>query len=285
MRAVVDDRPLLQLNGGRPDRIVRCSRWALGCIARRGGRRAHRPGADPRADHAHAARRQRLRRGRGRSAAQPAAHLPRRAHPRPRRVVRSSTIPRPASIGSFQLSNLPLACVADRAAGRRSCSSPRTGCGRPGSHRSREHWRHAHHALARPRRRRRGPRRVAGIALLLQPADRLTSWSTASSSPLVALSLVPLTGYAGQISLAQITFAGIGGGRHAPWSGPTGSRSARSSRSRVTAVVGAPRRPAGAPPPGHLPGARHRRVRHPHVPAGVHSSRRSCPATTGRCRR
>lgn len=51
---------------------------------------------------------------------------------------------------------------------------------------------------------------VVGTALLLEPTYQLLLVDGLFFA-LVAMSLVPLTGYAGQISLAQITFAGVGG--------------------------------------------------------------------------
>ncbi len=51
---------------------------------------------------------------------------------------------------------------------------------------------------------------AVGVALLLNPTRQLLLVDGLFFA-LVSLSLVPLTGYAGQISLAQITFAGIGG--------------------------------------------------------------------------
>ncbi|MCC6226868.1 MAG: ABC transporter permease [Microthrixaceae bacterium] len=51
---------------------------------------------------------------------------------------------------------------------------------------------------------------VVAVALLLAPTYQLLLVD-ALFFALVALSLVPLTGYAGQISLAQVTFAGVGG--------------------------------------------------------------------------
>ena len=72
MRAVVDDRSLVLLNGGRPDRASMSS-WAVGSSLAVAGRHPDRalPAAVGRA--ADPARRQRLRGGRHRQAAQPAA--------------------------------------------------------------------------------------------------------------------------------------------------------------------------------------------------------------------
>ena len=86
-------------------------------VARRGGRRAHRTGPEPRADHADAARRHCLLGCRGRSAPEPAAHLPRRAHRRPGRVVAVDRSPtrRPSGRSALEAHHR---LVADRAPGR-----------------------------------------------------------------------------------------------------------------------------------------------------------------------
>jgi branched-chain amino acid transport system permease protein len=76
-----------------------------------------------------------------------------------------------------------------------------------------------------------------GIVQLIQPVNQLFIRDGLFIA-IVALSLVPLTGFAGQISLAQMTFAGLGGvlagvmGAHlSPWGAIVGVA--------VTAVVGA----------------------------------------------
>jgi branched-chain amino acid transport system permease protein len=56
------------------------------------------------------------------------------------------------------------------------------------------------------------------LAMALSPKD-LVSWSRCLIFALLMLSLVPLTGYGGQISLAVITFAGLGGFAAAQWGG------------------------------------------------------------------
>jgi len=87
-------------------------------------------------------------------------------------------------------------------------------------------------------RRTRRPPTVAGTAIgmalvfLLVMAltthmapDNLNRWTLAAITALIMLSLVPLTGWTGQVSLAQITFAGVGafamsrvaGHSGAPW--------------------------------------------------------------------
>lgn len=57
---------------------------------------------------------------------------------------------------------------------------------------------------------------IAGIGLLMAPAD-LSAVTIGFYMTVVTLSLVPLTGYAGQISLAQLTFTGIGAVTMAAW--------------------------------------------------------------------
>lgn len=57
---------------------------------------------------------------------------------------------------------------------------------------------------------------IAAIGALMAPAD-LNKLTTGFFMTIVTLSLVPLTGYAGQISLAQLTFTGIGAVTMAGW--------------------------------------------------------------------
>ena len=74
-------------------------------------------------------------------------------------------------------------------------------------------------------------------ALTLSNADAV-SWGKALGYAMIMLSLVPLTGYAGQISLAQMSFAGIGAYAVAQWGGggnPLGVIAA----AVLTALVGA----------------------------------------------
>ncbi len=90
------------------------------------------------------------------------------------------------------------------------------------------------HGVSRPRSPARPPSQVnaiwggialvlvaAGIGSLLSGPD-LNLVSKGVGFALITLSLVPLTGYAGQISLAQMTFTGIGALAMATW-GATGS--------------------------------------------------------------
>lgn len=51
---------------------------------------------------------------------------------------------------------------------------------------------------------------VAGFLSLILDTSGLLSWGKAFAFALIMLSLVPLTGYGGQISLAQMAFAGLG---------------------------------------------------------------------------
>ena len=100
MRAVVDDQPLLQLNGGRPDRA---SLLLVGhrLLARRA--RRHPDHADPgrlaQRQPAHAARHQRVRRRDVRPPAQPSADVRRRARPRPRSTATSTSTSRTTGRG------------------------------------------------------------------------------------------------------------------------------------------------------------------------------------------
>lgn len=57
---------------------------------------------------------------------------------------------------------------------------------------------------------------IAGMGALMAPSD-LNRVTTGFFMTIVTLSLVPLTGYAGQISLAQLTFTGIGAVTMAAW--------------------------------------------------------------------
>ncbi len=59
---------------------------------------------------------------------------------------------------------------------------------------------------------------TALLTLVLDPKNML-SWSRGFALGLIMLSLVPLTGYGGQISLAQISFAGLGAYAVAQWGG------------------------------------------------------------------
>ena len=80
---------------------------------------------------------------------------------------------------------------------------------------------------------------VSILAMLLQPAD-LVSWSKCLIFALLMLSLVPLTGYGGQISLAVITFAGLGGYAAAQWGGVFGLVMAMVIAGAVGALVALP---------------------------------------------
>ena len=81
---------------------------------------------------------------------------------------------------------------------------------------------------------------VAAAAVLpeLVSAKALTSVGYGLALGIVALSLIPLTGYAGQISLAPLAFAGIGAGVMATW-GSDGNPAVLLLVVAVCAVVGA----------------------------------------------
>ncbi len=57
---------------------------------------------------------------------------------------------------------------------------------------------------------------VALVSLVMGGDDRIT-WSKGLALAIIMLSLVPLTGYGGQISLAQMSFAGLGAYAVATW--------------------------------------------------------------------
>jgi branched-chain amino acid transport system permease protein len=78
---------------------------------------------------------------------------------------------------------------------------------------------------------------MAAIGSLVSPAD-LVLLTKGAGFALVTLSLVPLTGYAGQISLAQMTFVGIGAVAMAAW-GANGSPIAVVASIALCAVIGA----------------------------------------------
>jgi branched-chain amino acid transport system permease protein len=78
---------------------------------------------------------------------------------------------------------------------------------------------------------------LAAIGSLVSPAD-LVLLTKGAGFALVTLSLVPLTGYAGQISLAQMTFVGIGAVAMAAW-GANGSPLAVVASIALCAVIGA----------------------------------------------
>ena len=105
------------------------------------------------------------------------------------------------------------------------------------------------HGIARPRSPMRLPSQsmalwggaalvlvTAGIGMMLAPSD-LNLVTKGFGFALITLSLVPLTGYAGQISLAQLTFTGIGAVAMATW-GATGSPIGVLISILVCAVVG-----------------------------------------------
>jgi len=77
---------------------------------------------------------------------------------------------------------------------------------------------------------------VAGLGSLMSLTD-LNLVTTGFYLAIVTLSLVPLTGYAGQISLAQLTFTGIGAVAMATW-GANGSLLGVAIAVAVCAVVG-----------------------------------------------
>jgi branched-chain amino acid transport system permease protein len=206
MRAVVDDRSLLQLNGGRPA-LVSMFSWALGAAlaAIAGILIAPIQNLEPitltllivTAFSAAAV---------GRLRSLPLTFLGALIVGLGEAYLK--LIPDSAIIGSFQLSKLatafsPIVLLAA------IVFLPQPKLRVSGQHARREHWKVPSMKSAAIG----GAALVVtalGITLLLQPVDRLLVVDGLFFA-LVALSLVPLTGYAGQISLAQVTFAGVGG--------------------------------------------------------------------------
>jgi branched-chain amino acid transport system permease protein len=78
---------------------------------------------------------------------------------------------------------------------------------------------------------------AAAVAALLD-ASELLSWGKALAFAVIMLSLVPLTGYGGQISLAQMSFAGLGAFAMAIW-GSDGNPLGLLAAFVLPAVVGA----------------------------------------------
>ena len=200
MRAAVDDRSLSTLNGARPDRISMLA-WAIGTSLAALGGILIAPGLALDAASLSLADRQRLRRRDLRPAAQPAADLPRGDRRRAHR--------------GLPLGVPPAEPVPPRPPHREPCDHP---LHRPA--------RAAQPAPARPPTRSReffpmpsvrGGLTFAGamvafgvvLATTLSTPDQFV-YGKIFSIGIVALSLVPLVGFAGQISLCQLSFAGIG---------------------------------------------------------------------------
>ncbi len=233
MRAVVDDRSLLQLNGGRPARTAMMS-WAIGAgLAAISGvlLAAEQPPSAVTLTflvvNAYAAAVV------GRLRSLPGAFIG--------AVIlglaisyTSAYLPTGATIGSFSLNGLPRAVpaimlfiviVAQPEARLRAHSVSRT------------------RRIAVPSQRSA----LIGGAVLVIVAAAVGSMIAGPDLPLVSkalwfalitVSLVPLTGYAGQISLAQLTFTGIGAVAMATW-GANGSPLAVALSIALCAVVGA----------------------------------------------
>ncbi len=80
---------------------------------------------------------------------------------------------------------------------------------------------------------------VAGVAALTLPGPRIDTLSHGMGVAMVLLSLVPLTGYGGQVSLCQLSFAGIGAVVMARADGGSGSVLALVLAVLVPAAAGA----------------------------------------------
>ena len=203
MRATVDDRPLVTLNGGQPDRSAMLA-WAIGCslAALAGILAGTRSGAVPGPRAAH---RERVR-GRGhRTAAQPAHDLPRRRDPRARRCVRHR-----------------LHQPAERLSGRRSAPPSRSSCcssvlivapaGRGcavTAPRARESDSRCRHGEVRSSRAARSSVATAVIASMVTDSNALTLMRGVRHRCDRAVARAPRR-LRGHISLCQMSFAGIG---------------------------------------------------------------------------
>jgi branched-chain amino acid transport system permease protein len=207
MRAVVDDRALLQLNGGRPAMVSMFS-WALGAAlaAVAGILIAPIQNLEPitltllvvTAYSAAAV---------GRLRSLPLTFLGALIVGLGEAYLKGY-ITTDMTIGSFQLDKLATAfspIVLLIAIVFLPQPKLRTG----GQHARREHW-----PMPTMRAAVGGGAAIVlvavAISVLIQPVEQLLVVDGLFFA-LVALSLVPLTGYAGQISLAQVTFAGVGG--------------------------------------------------------------------------
>ena len=115
----------------------------------------------------------------------------------------------------------------------------------------------------RPHRARRGDARDRRS----RPSDA-TIYVRIFPFAIFALSLVPLTGFAGQISLCQLSFAAIGASVWAQW-GTHGNPLWMLVAALVAAVIGALDRAPRAAALGHLPRARDRGVRGHARPLGL----------------
>lgn len=79
---------------------------------------------------------------------------------------------------------------------------------------------------------------AVGVISSFLDASQTVSWSKGLALAIIMLSLVPLTGYGGQISLAQMSFAGLGAYAMATW-GPGGNPVGLLAAFVLPALVGA----------------------------------------------
>ncbi|HKY16258.1 MAG TPA: ABC transporter permease, partial [Microthrixaceae bacterium] len=207
MRAVVDDRSLLQLNGGRPFRMSMLS-WALGaCLAAVAGvliaplRNLEAASLTLMVVTAYSAA------AVGRLRSIPLTFLGALIVGLTESYLTGYVSPTD-TIGFFQLDKLG-AAVSPIVLFVALVFMPQARLRSSGVQRQREHWK-------MPTLRNAWIGGVvlvlatAGIASLIEPVNELYLRDGLFTA-LVVLSLVPLTGFAGQISLAQMTFAGLGG--------------------------------------------------------------------------
>ena len=204
MRAVVDNRELaaLQRRTARPGVGA-----GVGAGLDDGGDRRDPAGAERRAAgrRAHAVHRRRVRRRHHRPAAQPAVDVRRRAHHRRRAELRPQLPAVGRSLG-HRVDRDPRGDPVRRAAGAAR-----------GAPRGRAAWSPKHRVPRVPGLGRAASGLAAVVLVVALVAEfggldttNLRRLTLALITALIMLSLVPLTGWAGQISLAQITFVGVG---------------------------------------------------------------------------
>ena len=210
MRAVVDDRPLLELNGARPDRVSLVS-WMIGVSlsALAGILITPFQGWLAQLDAPDAARDQRVRGGHVRSAPQPPVDVRRRRRAGLRDAHGVRTADR-AHAQVLRLGRQPSPRRPDDPVVRRVArSAPGPPAGRGGV----PHARALRDAVDDRRRHRCGIAFVVCIFLLsrIMAASPLLTLSDALAAAIIILSLVLLVGFAGEVSLATMALAGIGG--------------------------------------------------------------------------
>ena len=223
MRAVVDDPDLLELNAGKPERLAMAS-WALGAFlaALAGVLITPIQGSTMSADGSDAAGHRRLRGGHVRAAAQRAAHVRRRARPRPRRQLRDRLLPGAewTWAGNFRVS-LPMIALfvvllflpQDRLRGATVL-------------RTRERYRMPSMRNAVDRGRRRSSPACTWCASCWRPTA-VNTLAFGMTAAVIALSLVLLTGYAGRDQPGRAVVRRHRGDRRPPLRGRTAAAQER----------------------------------------------------------